>query len=151
MHACQRTEYRGKWACYFIKFDKIWPFSTSATLVKVAFLYRKGQAEGGVCVHNGVEGEGCGGNLAQFWGVDKGIGNAQVVAIKVGRRRVVGGSGTGLRPGGLLRTWFGFRGNDGIAWVSILLLFAEPLSAVDLCLDGRGHGLSYEWGGAAGN
>jgi hypothetical protein len=57
-----------------------------------------------------------------------------------------------LRLVDLVGAGFGFRGNDGIAWVSILLLFAEPLSGVDFCLDGRGRGLRCGWGGVtAGN
>jgi hypothetical protein len=47
----------------------------------------------------------------------------------------------------------GFRGgSDGIAWLlsrGLVLLFAEPLRGVDLCLDGRSRGLRPGWGKAA--
>ena len=56
-----------------------------------------------------------------------------------GRRR--------LRVGGLGRGGLGFRGGNGIAWLlgRGLRLLAAPLSAVDLCLDGRGRGLRPGW------
>jgi hypothetical protein len=62
------------------------------------------------------------------------------------------GSGTcsgwvDLRRGGL-----GFRGGNGIARLytcGLVLLFAEPLSGVDICFDGRGRGLRRGLGKAA--
>ena len=54
------------------------------------------------------------------------------------------------------RGGLGFGGGNGIAWViawfrtlGLVLLFAAPLSGVDLCVGGRGRGLRPGWGGAA--
>ena len=61
-----------------------------------------------------------------------------------GRRR--------LRVGDLGRGGLGFGGGNGIAWLlsrGLVLLSAEPLRGVDLCLDWRGRGLRPGWGGAA--
>jgi hypothetical protein len=62
-----------------------------------------------------------------------------------------------LRVGELGGGGLGFAGSKGIAWVfrrglgtrGRLLRFAEPLRGVDFCLDGRGLGLRFGWGGAA--
>jgi hypothetical protein len=45
-----------------------------------------------------------------------------------------------LRVGDLVGDGLGFGGDDGIAWLVALQLFAAPLRGVDFCLDGRGRG-----------
>jgi hypothetical protein len=49
-----------------------------------------------------------------------------------------------LRVGDLGRGGVGFRAGNGVPWLPshrLLLLLAEPLRFVELCLDGRGRGL----------
>jgi hypothetical protein len=66
---------------------------------------------------------------------------------------------SGLGVDDLAGAGLGFLGGDGFAWVFIsgmgirglVLLFLEPLSGVDFCLDGRGRGAGCGWGRAAGN
>jgi hypothetical protein len=146
----------------FIKFDKIWLLLTSAARPREAFIWGEGQPEGVGVVENGVEDEiGCAGNPVQLWGIDEGIDRAGLVPVKLGKRLVVGllGGRLGGRIGSRLwlgdlgRGGLGLRGGgNGIAWVfnpGLVLLFAEPLSGGDICLDGRGHGLRRGWGKAA--
>src|SRR6267154_265239 len=93
------------------------------------------------------------GNTVQRWR-DEGVGKAGLVAVKVpfGRRvgiRLEDRIGSRLRLGDLGLGGLGFRGGNGIAWLftcGLLLPFTEPLSFVDLCLDGRGRGLDPGWG-----
>ena len=102
-------------------------------------------------VQNGIEDvAGCVGNPVRASGVDEGID-------KAGRRRVV--SRFGGRLGSKLRLWdlgrvgLDFGGGNSIVWLftcGLVLVFAEPLSFVDLCLDGRDRGLQLGWGEAAG-
>src|ERR1700722_3348777 len=114
------------------------------------FGWGKGQPKGVDCVENGFEGEvGCGGNGVQLYGVDEGIGNAELGPVQRRRRmRCI------FRAGAMVAGGSGFRGN-GIAWVfprGLFLLFAEPLSAVGLRVERRGRWLRSGWGGdAAGN
>ena len=110
----------------------------------------KGQPGGAGCVENGIEDAADRvGNPVQRLGVDEGVGKAGLVRVKIpvevpvkGRRR--------LRVGDLGRGGLGFCGSSGIAWLLDrgLRLLAAPLSAVDLCLDGRGRGLRPGWGKA---
>ncbi len=56
------------------------------------------------------------------------------------------------RRGRLGRGGLGFGRFNGIAWLfpcGLVLLFAEPLSLVDVCFDGLGHRLRRGWGEAA--
>src|SRR3984957_20725268 len=113
-------------------------------LPKTAFLWRKGQPEGHGGVQSGVEDAAnrVGNPHSPF---EEGVGKTWVgFQWRSGLRCM-------LRVGDLAGAGFGFRGNDGIAWVSILLLFVEPLSPVDFCFDGRGRGLGCGWGGGARN
>jgi len=82
---------------------------------------------------------GRGGNPHYPFGDGEVVGKAGVVPFKWR---------SGLRLGDLVGAGLGFRGN-GIAWLltrGLVLLFAAPLRAVDLCLDGRGRGLGFGWG-----
>ena len=134
---------------------------TSAPPAREASIWGEGQPDGVGSVQDGVKGEaGCVGNAVQGFGLDKGIERAGLVPAEVGKRQVVsrfrGRLGWRLRcmlrVGDLRRGGLGFLGGNGIAWVfnsGLVLLFAEPLSGVDIRLDGRGHGLRGGWGRAA--
>src|ERR1700677_4703415 len=83
------------------------------------------------------------GNTVQRWR-DEGVGKAGLVAIKV--PIIVSVRGRRGRGG------LGFRGSNGIDWLftcGLVLLFAEPVRFVDLCVDGRGRGLGPGGGEAA--
>jgi hypothetical protein len=125
---------------------------TSAPPPRESSIWGEGHPDGVGSVQDGVKGEaGCGGNAVQGFGLDKGIERAGLVPVEVRERRVVsrfrGWLIGDLRCGGL-----GFLGGNGIAWVfnsGLVLLFAEPLSGVDICFDGRGRGWRRGWGKAA--
>jgi hypothetical protein len=103
-------------------------------------------------VENGVEGVvSRAGNAAQLIGVDEGIGNAGLVAVKVGGGCIFGRRGSRLRLGGLGCAGLGFDGGNVFGWLGAfgLLLRAAPLRDVDLRRDWRGGGLGPGWGEAA--
>ena len=106
--------------------------------------------EGGPGVGSKIIGHG---DTRRQRGSGRGVqGGAKEAGLARVRGRVGGRTGNGGRAIGPTGGGFGIGGGYGIAWLlrrGLVLLFAEPLRLVDLCLDGRGRGLRPGWGEAA--